>query len=63
MSNRSIADTKTAVKQKVDVSKVATRGRQVQRCPVSFASESESPPTLRSGKSGVAVPPVKGNLV
>ena len=61
MSNRSIADTKTAVKQKVDVSKVATRGRQVQRCPVSFASESESSASSNSSqRSGAAVPPVKG---
>ena len=57
----SVADTKSAVKQKDDVSKVTTRGsRQIQRCPISFPSESESPPTLRSGNSGVAVPPVKG---
>ena len=66
-----ISDTKTAVKQKVGVSKVVTEsttgrairsGRQMQRGPVSFAGVSESPASSSSSlsKTGIAVPPVKG---
>ena len=66
-----ISDTKTAVKQKVGVSKVVTEsttgrairsGRQMHRGPVSFAGVSESPASLSFSlsKTGIAVPPVKG---